>query len=291
MTKLTITGYSTALFATWYFIEELGLLFDAGDGLTSLLLQKSRKIRHAFISHADRDHLTGLLQFNQLNADMKPVIYYPKNSGSFPYLEKFCQSFDPHQKDTLWMPIAAGQKFQIKDNLWVKSIRNSHVAVPEAVTKSLSYQVIETKWKLLPEYQDLPGSEIKTMIAENGRAKVSEQVKNIVLSYSGDTPVEDFDRFDYSEILIHEATFLTKTDAVPRPYKNQHSSLEEVMEMVSNLTIKKLILGHFSSRYALEEIDKKILNLCDKYSIDIPVYRIPVGQVVYDILSARAVNQ
>ena len=62
--KLTIHGYSTALFATWYFIEELGILFDAGDGLVSGLMGKCGKIKKVFISHADRDHLTGLLQYN-----------------------------------------------------------------------------------------------------------------------------------------------------------------------------------------------------------------------------------
>lgn len=40
MMPLTITGYSTGLFATWYFIEELGILFDAGDGVSAGLTQK-----------------------------------------------------------------------------------------------------------------------------------------------------------------------------------------------------------------------------------------------------------
>ncbi len=94
--QLTITGYSTALFSTWYFVEEWGILFDAGDGLISALLQKSRKIDHVFISHADRDHLTGLLQFNQLNARPGyPIIHYPKDSGSFPVLGEFSRKFDP----------------------------------------------------------------------------------------------------------------------------------------------------------------------------------------------------
>ncbi|MGB0578919.1 MAG: MBL fold metallo-hydrolase [Limisphaerales bacterium] len=65
--KLTITASSTALFSTWVFLEELGVAFDAGDGLVAGLLQKSRKVRHVFATHADRNHLTGLLQFNQLN--------------------------------------------------------------------------------------------------------------------------------------------------------------------------------------------------------------------------------
>ena len=47
--KLTITGFSTALFSTWYFIEELGLLFDCGDGASAGLLQKTRKIKHIFV--------------------------------------------------------------------------------------------------------------------------------------------------------------------------------------------------------------------------------------------------
>ncbi len=43
--KLTLTGYSTALFSTWILVEELGILFDCGDGAVSGLLQKSRKAR------------------------------------------------------------------------------------------------------------------------------------------------------------------------------------------------------------------------------------------------------
>jgi len=73
--NLTIHGYSTALYATWYFVEELGILFDAGDGLVSNLMGKSGKIRDVFISHADRDHITGLLQYNQLFAQHKPKIF------------------------------------------------------------------------------------------------------------------------------------------------------------------------------------------------------------------------
>ena len=84
--QLTITGYSTALFSTWYFVSEFGILFDCGDGASSGLLQKSRKVKHVFISHADRDHLAGLLQFNQLNARPELKIYFPKDSGSFPAL-------------------------------------------------------------------------------------------------------------------------------------------------------------------------------------------------------------
>ena len=112
-----ISCYSTALFSTWFFVEELGLLFDAGDGITSTLLQKSRKIKEVFISHADRDHLTGLTQFTQLNArDGYPKIHYPKDCGSFPALKSFLEKFDPHAKGTVWIPIVEDMEFKIKEN-------------------------------------------------------------------------------------------------------------------------------------------------------------------------------
>ncbi|MCU0355236.1 MAG: MBL fold metallo-hydrolase [Cytophagales bacterium] len=289
--KLTITGYSTALFSTWYFIEEFGILFDAGDGLTASLLHKSRKIKNVFISHADRDHVTGLLQFNQLNADNQPTIYYPRDSMSFPYLDAFFKKFDPHNTGTVWTPVIEKETIKIKQDLLVETIRNGHIASPGSVCKSLSYKVIQTKRKLKPELAKLPGSEIKRIIEEQGQENTSTEVRTTLVSYSGDTPVEDLERFDNSEILIHEATFLSKGDAVVRPHKNLHSNLEEVMEMVSQIKIGTLVLGHFSSRYAIEQIDRSILELCEKHAINIPVFRVPCGETAVDILSANPINK
>ena len=60
------------------------------------------KINQVFISHADRDHLTGLLQFNQLNARPGfPVIHYPRDSGSFSSLAKFSRQFDQQVAQTI----------------------------------------------------------------------------------------------------------------------------------------------------------------------------------------------
>lgn len=289
--QLTLTGYSTALFSTWYFIEELGILFDAGDGLTSSLLSKSRKINHAFISHADRDHLSGLLQFNQLTARPgSPVIYYPKDCGSFPRLEEFSKKFDPHVAGTVWTPITADSEIWLKKDLLIQPIRNGHVQVAEEFSKSLSYKVIRTKEKLKPEFLHLPGEEIRKIVMERGKESTTVEVRTNILSYSGDTPVEDAQRWDHSQILIHEATFLGGDEEV-HAHGNKHSTLEEVIEMVSGIHIEQLVLGHFSSRYSKNQIDSSIRTLCDKYAINIPVFRLLPGEVVHDILKGQPINQ
>ena len=290
--NLTITGYSTALFSTWYFVEELGILFDAGEGLTAALLQKSRKISHVFISHADRDHLTGLLQFNQLNARKGfPIIHFPKHSGSFPALEQFSKKFDPHVSATIWNPVSEETPIWIRDNIFVAPIRNGHVPAAKETIKSLGYKVIQTKKKLKPELLHLGGAEIKKIIEEQGEANTYVEHRTNLLSYSGDTPVEDPARWDHSGILIHEATFLdTGEKQTVHTHGNKHSRLEEVMEMVSGIHIQKLVLGHFSSRYSPEQIDRRINELCDKYAINIPVYRLLPGETVRDILAGKTVN-
>ncbi len=290
--ELTLTGYSTALFSTWYFVEELGLLFDAGDGVTSTLLQKSRKIKHVFLSHADRDHLTGLLQLNQLNARPGfPVLYYPKDSGSFRALEAFSKQFDRQVGRTSWKPVSPEERIQMRKDLYIQPVRNGHVEAEEGVIRSLSYKVMQTKRKLKPELAHLSPEEIRKLGAEKGQEAVSDEISNCIIGYSGDTPVEDLTRWDNCELLIHEATFLGDgADPDLELHGNNHSMLDQVMEMVSRLNIQKLVLGHFSSRYPAEQITRTIRELCEKHPVKAQVYAVLPGETVADILRRPALN-
>lgn len=289
--QLTISGYSTALFSTWYFIEELGLLFDCGDGISSALLQKSRKIEHAFISHADRDHLTGLFQFNQLNARPGfPVIHYPKDCGSFPAIENFSKKFDTHVSGTVWKQLIDKEKVWIKKDVYVQAIRNNHVPCDINTFKSFGYKVVQVKQKLKPEYVNLPPLDIKKVIEELGKDHAYNTIETTLLCYSGDTPCENFEHWNNAKVLIHEATFLNEQEApAEEAHRNKHSLLENVIKEVSQINIEVLILGHFSSRYSDEQIDENIISCCKKYQLKIPVFRVLPGQVSKNILSGSPV--
>lgn len=284
---LTISGYSTALFSTWYFIEELGLLFDCGDGMISAMLQKSRKIEHIFISHPDRDHITGLLQLNQLNArEGFPVINYPRDSRSFPALRDFSVKFDPHVRGTVWHPLEDRERVWIKKDIYVEALRNNHVPAPENVFRSFGFKVVQVKHKLKPAYVSLPPLEIKKVIESLGKEATHTVVETILLCYTGDTPAENFAYWNNSKILIHEATFLDDEVEI-QSHRNKHSRLEDVITGVKNINVETLILGHFSSRYSNDLIDSSIMELCRKHDIKIPVYRVLPGQTLFDILSMK----
>ena len=116
-------------------------------------------------------------------------------------------------------------------------------------------------------------------------------IRTNVLSYSGDTPVDDYEKWNGSKILIHEATFLdTPGTTTISTHGNKHSNLEEVIKMVSEINIETLVLGHFSSRYSAGQIDEAMRSLCKKYLIKIPVFRILPGQVHKDILKEAPLN-
>ncbi|WP_440135417.1 MBL fold metallo-hydrolase [Chitinophaga sancti] len=284
---LTISGYSTALFSTWYFIEELGLLFDCGDGMMSAMLQKSRKIENIFISHPDRDHITGLLQVNQLNArEGFPIIHYPKDSKSFPALRDFSVKFDPHVVGTVWRPLADRERVWIKKDVYVEALRNNHVPAPAQVIKSFGFKVVQVRYKLKAAYLSLPPLEIKKVIDHLGREATHILVETVLLCYTGDTPAENFEYWNNAKVLIHEATFLGD-EVESQSHRNKHSRLEDVLIGVKQTNIETLILGHFSSRYSNEQIDSSIVALCRQYDIKIPVYRVLPGQTVFDILSTK----
>jgi len=290
---LTISAYSTALFSSWWFLQEYGILFDAGDGVVSHLLQKSRKIKHIFISHPDRDHLMGLFQLNQLNAREGgyPKIYYPKHSGSFRAMEQFSKQFDQQVNLTEWIPIEADEEIDLGNGLFVKAIGNRHFPVVDGKVKCYSFHLIEKRKKLKPEFQGCTSQEIIDIKKEKGADHITNLVPETILSYSADTQVELDGRWDNSHTLIHEATFLDKPDGqIIQERFNKHSVLDDVVKMVSVTNVQRLILGHISSRYNEEQIDKAIRTSCTKHGLKIPVYRILPGEYLSNVFETESVS-
>lgn len=97
--------------------------------------------------------------------------------------------------------------------------------------------------------------------------------------------------WDGSEILIHEATFLKdEGDAKIESRINKHSKVDEVLKMVREINVEKLILNHFSSRYSKEEIDLTVRKLIKEFGIRIPVYIVYPGEIKRDILNSQPIN-
>lgn len=269
---MKITASSTALISSWMFLEDLGVCFDAGDGLCATLGLKSRKIKHIFVSHADRDHLAGLLQFNSLNGSTSPHIHFPADSGSFPALRDFCAAFDHHTGQSQWLPMKAGDEVEVGKGLFVRAMRSDHNAKGD-LHKALSFVVVRRTKKLRQEFAGQNIADLRKTVEDT---LLFETVDKPIFGYSGDgTPNSAL--WANVPILAHEATFVVEADA--QEARAQHSSLSAVLTMMATLQPKLGILYHFSPRYRAEEITTAVTGLKTQLGITFPIEVVLPGAV------------
>lgn len=286
---MKVHGFSTALYSTWILVEDLGLLLDAGDGVTSGLLSKSRKARTIAISHADRDHVSGLFQLNQLNAGHTiERLLFPADSGSFPAIRDFVAEFDSYTANTFpWLPARPGDRIPIGPNLLIEAVSNTHIDSP--LVKSLGYRAYRTKRKLKPEYASLDSREVESLARQLGKEATTVEVEELILAYAGDTGVETPEKWQGCQTLIHEATFLDHEDMAGTRTRNLHSCLEEVLAMARDAAPERLLLHHFSSRYAPEDVRKEIHRIAAELRLGFPVFAIMPGDIARDIFGGSPI--
>lgn len=266
------------MYSTWLFIEPLGILFDCGDGVMSNLWSKSQKVKYLCLSHADRDHLGGLLQFHHASAqEGRLKVLYPEDSGTFPALRDFLEKFDPNIQPAEWIPIGPSE-IPLKDHWVLRVHQNAHIPLDLGV-KSLDFLLLEKRLKLKEEYLHLSGPELARLNSEIGKEGMSREVLTPFLGYSGDTPELEIEKWRGVKYLIHECTFIQPELEVA------HCNLMELMPAMKELSPGNLILSHFSSRYKKQEILEAVRGSCAELQIDFPVWVLLPGRVYSSILA------
>ncbi len=283
---MKITAYSTALYSTWIFIEELRLLFDAGDGVAAALGGKGRKAKVVALSHSDRDHVTGLLQLQQLHARHNGLrVLYPADSRGIPLLADFCRRFDPWAGPYVnWERVLPDERVGLEGDLVLVPVTNTHV--PGKGVRSLGYKVVRRVRKLKAEFVGTPGEVLATL----DREATTEALERPVLAFSGDTGPMKPAIWAGQPILMHEATFLRQADVERGPERTQlHSCLDEVLDLARAARPERLVLTHLSPRYAEAEAREAIARAAREMRLDVPIWLVPPGRLVPDVFSEAAV--
>jgi len=240
-------------------------LIDCGEGTQLQLAKynlKAARIDHIFISHLHGDHyfgLIGLLSSLHLNGRVKPMqIFAPK-----PLLEILEIQFK--YSDTLlrypieFFPIEADKSIQIFENsdLTVKTIVLNH-RIP---TTGFIFQQKKRQRKLIKEKTDevpmayytalkkgidveLPNGDILRSADYTTEADAPRSY-----AYCSDTLFDEsyFSIIKNCDTLYHEATFMH--ELLDRAKETHHTTALQAGEVAKINGAKKLLIGHFSSRY------------------------------------------
>ncbi|MFC2083303.1 MBL fold metallo-hydrolase [Candidatus Bipolaricaulota bacterium] len=273
--------YSKALYSTWIYYSADRILFDAGEGASSILGNKSFAIRRIFLSHGHADHISGLIGLvnirnNAMGDKEKQLsIYYPKDNYLITEMMRFISRTNRRLDYQLeWVPVEPGDRIELLDcqmPRYVEAFPTVHV--PNEV--SLGYNVVEIRHRLKPELSGLSQEEIVAKVKSQGREAISEHYHQKLISYGGDSVGIKPAYVADTEILCHDTTFLDEEDR--KEYK--HATLTEAVECARIARVKKeLYCVHISSRYKAQL--KTIGSSIGQYEgLDFKVTLVPPGRI------------
>lgn len=242
-------------------------LIDCGEG-TQVELRRNKikfsKVKHIFISHLHGDHCFGLVglisTFRLLNRDAELHVYGPKGIKEIITLQlKLSNSWTNfpllfHELDS-----KESQLLFEDDKVTVETIPLKHRIYTNGflfrekpgLRKLLINEV--SKYNIdISLYQSIKKG--KDVVSNDGKV-----ISNHLVTAPPDPPKSYafcsdtvFDRGIILQIknvtaLYHESTFLEEHAALAEPTK--HSTAKQAATIAREANVKKLILGHFSTRY------------------------------------------
>ncbi len=242
-------------------------LIDCGEGTQQQLIKfglKASKIDYVFISHLHGDHyfgLIGLLSSMHLNGRIKPLcIFAPLALREI--LELQFKHSDTHLRyELVYHVIEADKSSVIFENSDVvietiilnhripctgfkftekKRLRKLVVEKLEAANVPIEYYPILKRGVDLT----LPNGDVYLNIDYTTDSATPKSY-----AYCSDTLMDEryFNSIKNCDTLYHEATFLH--EMLDRATETHHTTALQAAEIARNVGTKRLIIGHFSSRY------------------------------------------
>ncbi len=252
--------YSKALYSTWIYYSADRILFDAGEGASSILGNKAFAVRHVFLSHGHADHISGLIGLINIrnnamgDKEKELTVYYPKGNYLVTEMMNFIARTNRRLSYSLeWVPLEPGDRIELLAGQlprYVEAFPTVHVHNEI----SLGYNVVEVRHRLKPELAGAPQEEIVARVKAEGKESITEYYDQKLFSYGGDSVAIKPAYVADTEVLCHDTTFLDEEDR--KEYK--HATLSEAIACAREARVKKeLLCFHISSRYKtkLREIE------------------------------------
>jgi ribonuclease Z len=249
--ELEIIGYSVAGEETVVAVPQLDVCFDIGKAPDQVI-----SINNVLLTHGHMDHAAGIayyLSHRKFCGQKAGRVLAPENMIiTMREIIEAWGRLDGNKIPAEFVPMAPGDEFQIKPNLFVRAFATKHCR------GSIGFCVLEKKKKLKQEYIGLSGKDIVEL--KRKKVEIDYPVETPLVTYLGDTRYHNFAKFDFiakSKILIAECTFVDD-EHIDRALAGDHMHIDEFAEMLGRLDNEHIIITHLSSRTGIGAA-KKIL--------------------------------
>ena len=281
--ELTILGCHSATprvnahpTAQYLEINTKHFLIDCGEG-TQRQMRKYKvgfsKINHIFISHLHGDHFFGLIglisTFGILNREKELHVFGPKGIKEVINLQlKYSKSYVKY--DLIFHELNSKKSELIfeDEKVEVLTIPLHH----RVYTNGFLFKEKENSRKLnmseIRKFQEIEVCDYNNLkVGRDFTLTSGETIQNSLLTqdpkkpmsyaYCSDTSYKPdiVEIIKRSDLLYHESTFLSDKEDLAT--KTRHSTAKQAAVIAKKADVKKLILGHYSSRYKDISLFKK----------------------------------
>jgi len=255
-------------------MDGTSFLVDCGEG-TQIQMMKYKirrgKISHIFISHLHGDHYFGLVglinSFGLLNHQQDMHIYAPYPLKEIIELQmQVANTLLPYQ---LYFHTITGEGLLAEDEKFViRCFKTNH----RIECYGFVFEERKKPRKIIPEKAKelgIPASYFERLkegmdyTTKDGRVIKNEWVtgpapKGKKYAYCADTKYEEaiIPHIENADLIYHETTYLHNLQE--RAAQRYHSTTKEAALIAKKANVKKLLIGHFSSKYdTLEEFESE----------------------------------
>jgi ribonuclease Z len=247
-------------------------LIDCGEG-TQVQLRKNKvkfsAINHIFISHLHGDHFYGLIglisTFNLLNRNNDLTIYGPTGIEEVIMLQlKLSNSWSQYRLNFVELTAMESVTIFEDDKVIVKTIplkhrvyTNGFLFEEKLKERKLNIDAVQQYGIDKCYYQNIKNG--KDIMLDNGVLVDNEKLTfdppdPKSYAFCSDTTYSEsiIPIIEGCDVLYHESTFLETDAALAK--KTMHSTAMEAATIAKKANCKKLILGHYSTRYPSIEL-------------------------------------
>jgi len=245
---VTVEGYSRAMVQSVWRVPELDIGFDVGAMPWAFL-----NTPNWFISHTHLDHLAALpvlvSRRGVMDFPVPTTVYVPAEMVELVWdMLQVWEKLDRGPMNCTLKGVSPGDEIELSRD-HVVTVHAMRHTVP-----AVGYVVWERRHKLKAEYQGLAGNRIRDL--KEAGTTVTDDVRTPLIAYTGDTRPEGlFDNPSFLEarILIAEMSFVRVNHRRENIHAFGHMHIDDFIENAALFRNEKVIVGHISSRYDIEE--------------------------------------
>lgn len=263
----SVVGYSLAGEETFFAAPELNVGFDVGRAPREML-----GVDHLFLSHGHMDHAAGIAYYfsQRMFIDNAPGHLYVPEPLVEPIREllRLWGDIDGNEPAANVYAAVPGTDIEVRRDLLVRPFEVRHACRSRNRQRfnGLGFSVIETRKKLLEEYQGLMGPQIVELKRQG--VEIEKRIEVPLVAYSGDTARDEFLTLPHvraAKLLLLECTF-TEPDHVERARAGNHLHVSDLAEILPLLNNERIVLTHLTRRtplHAAKAALKKVIGETD----------------------------